>query len=152
MKTTTLAMTLAIATAGGIITPLAVGDIGGLESLRGLKNLDATNKAPHMAKYNESETLVERNYVQQPPVIPHEVRHYQVDLRSNKCLSCHSWESYKASGATKVSLTHFETRDGHALADISPRRYFCLQCHVPQAEVKPLIDNEYRSSSELGKP
>lgn len=151
MKTTTLALTLAVAAAAFGTAPAALSDIGGLESLRGLKALDATNKAPEMAKYQHDEAPVKRNYVQQPPVIPHDTRGYQVDLRSNKCLSCHSWENYKEAGATKVSLTHFETRDGHALADISPRRYFCLQCHVPQAVANPPVANDYQSTSDLGK-
>ncbi len=148
MKKKTLIVTLSLCL-GSLVAVPALADIGGLESLRGMKDLDVTNKAPQMAKFNQDESPVKRNYVQQPPVIPHEVRGYQVDLRSNKCLSCHSWENYKSSGATKVSLTHFETRDGHALADISPRRYFCLQCHVPQALAKPLVNNQYRSTTDL---
>lgn len=149
MKRSTLVLTLAVAMGGFSVAGTTLGDIGGLESLRGFTELEATNKAPLMHQVNKDELLVERNYVQQPPVIPHDVRGYQVDLRANKCLSCHSWDRYKEAGATKVSLTHFETRDGHALADISPRRYFCLQCHVPQAETNPLIKNQYQSTSDL---
>ncbi|WP_207061821.1 nitrate reductase cytochrome c-type subunit [Motiliproteus sp. SC1-56] len=149
MKRTTVVLTLVLGSYS--VASQSFGDIGGLESLRGFKELDATNEAPLMHQVNKDELLVKRNYVQQPPVIPHDVRGYQVDLRANKCLSCHSWERYKEAGATKVSLTHFETRDGHALADISPRRYFCLQCHVPQAETKPIVNNEYQSTSDLKK-
>jgi cytochrome c-type protein NapB len=49
-----------------------------------------------------------------------------------------------------ISVTHFMTRDGQMLADVSPRRYFCTACHVPQAEVAPLVDNTFRDMSELG--
>ena len=31
-----------------------------------------------------------RNYPEQPPVIPHSIDGYQIDLQSNKCLSCHA--------------------------------------------------------------
>lgn len=151
MKKTALFLSLALSLGGLSAAPQALSDIGGLESLRGISELEATNKAPDLKKFNRDEEPVVRNYVQQPPVIPHKVRGYKVDLRSNKCLSCHSWDKYKEAGATKVSLTHFETRDGHALADISPRRYFCLQCHVPQAESKPLVENTYQSTSDLEK-
>ncbi len=41
-------------------------------------------------------------------------------------------------GATKVSVTHYMNREDAVLADVSPR-YFCLQCHVPQANAKPLV-------------
>lgn len=149
MKNSSVVLSMALVLGGFALAAPAVGDIGGLESLRGMKELDATNPAPDMKKFNLDEQPVKRNYVQQPPVIPHKIRGYQVDLRANKCLSCHSWDRYKQAGATKVSLTHFETREGHALADISPRRYFCLQCHVPQAGVQPLVGNRYQSTSDL---
>ena len=45
-------------------------------------------------------------------------------------------DRYKESGATKVSITHFKDRDGRELSNISPRRYFCTQCHVPQTNAK----------------
>lgn len=151
MKKTTVVLSAALMLGSLSLSQITLAEIGGLESLRGAQELDATNKAPEMSKNLDTDLLVERNYIQQPPVIPHDIRGYKVDLRSNKCLSCHSWDRYKESGATKVSLTHFETRDGHALADISPRRYFCMQCHVPQANAKPLIENTYQSTSDLAK-
>ncbi|MFT5722205.1 MAG: cytochrome c-type protein NapB [Motiliproteus sp.] len=149
MKKTTRVLAAAIAL-GSLALPFTTfAGIGGLESLRGIQELDVIDNAPLMPKNSDTDILVERNYVQQPPIIPHDIRNYKTDLRSNKCLSCHSWDRYKASGATKVSLTHFNTREGHALADISPRRYFCQQCHVPQANAKPLIENDYQSSRDL---
>jgi cytochrome c-type protein NapB len=42
-----------------------------------------------------------------------------------------------------VSITHFMDRDAQFRASISPRRYFCNQCHVPQRDVKPLVANEF---------
>jgi cytochrome c-type protein NapB len=38
-----------------------------------------------------------------------------------------------------VSVSHYMDRDGNFLAEISPRRYFCEQCHVPQVDAKPLV-------------
>ena len=49
-------------------------------------------------------------------------------------------------GATKVSLTHFKDREGGELSNISPRRYFCMQCHVPQTDAKPLVGNRFESA------
>jgi cytochrome c-type protein NapB len=34
-------------------------------------------------------------------------------------------------------------RDGNFLAEVSPRRYFCEQCHVTQVDARPLVDNTY---------
>ncbi|MFT6914522.1 MAG: cytochrome c-type protein NapB [Motiliproteus sp.] len=151
MKQVTLILSAALALGSLSLSLTTDAGIGGLESLRGFQELDTSTTAPLMPKNSDTDILVDRNYVQQPPVIPHDIRNYKIDLRSNKCLSCHSWDRYKASGATKVSLTHFNTREGHALADISPRRYFCQQCHVPQTNVKPLIKNDYKSSRDLVK-
>ena len=53
------------------------------------------------------------------------------------------------TGATKVSLTHFKDRDGRELSNISPRRYFCTQCHVPQTDAKPLVDNTFQRARGL---
>ena len=33
--------------------------------------------------------------------------------------------------------------DGQYLASVSPRRYFCTECHVPQQDVKPPVDNDF---------
>ena len=49
-----------------------------------------------------------------------------------------------------ISVTHFMNRQGQMLADVSPRRYFCTACHVPQADAKPLIQNDFVDMSDLG--
>ena len=58
-------------------------------------------------------------------------------------MSCHSWSNYREAGATKISQTHFEARDKNLLANVSARRYFCTQCHVPQVDAKPLVENVF---------
>lgn len=124
-------------------------DTGGVSSLRGTHDLDSVKTAEDMKRVPRDRETYDRDYLHQPPLIPHQIRGYKVNTNSNKCLSCHSWNNYKASGATKISLTHFETRDGQQLSDVSPRRYFCSQCHVPQADAKPLVDNSFKSVDAL---
>ena len=72
-----------------------------------------------------------------------------VHRKFNKCLNCHSWAKYEKSGATKISQTHFQDRDGNDLANVSASRYFCTQCHVEQRNVNPLVDNEFKSVDVL---
>ena len=84
-----------------------------------------------------------RNYPEQPPVIPHNIEGYQIDINGNKCLSCHARARTGESQAPMVSITHFMDRDGQFLASVSPRRFFCTECHVPQNVVKPPIDNDF---------
>ncbi|NGZ27689.1 MAG: hypothetical protein G8345_12475 [Magnetococcales bacterium] len=86
-----------------------------------------------------------------PPLIPHNVEGYVIDTRQNKCLTCHSWAKAREAHATKISLTHFRNRFGTETADVSPQRYFCTQCHVPQRDVAPLVQNEFKPVNALSK-
>lgn len=79
------------------------------------------------------------NYVNQPPMIPHSVEGYQVTTNTNRCLQCHGVESYRTTGAPRISPTHFMDSDGKVGAEVAQRRYFCLQCHVPQADTAPIV-------------
>ena len=114
-----------------------------VESLRGARGIDETAAVPEMKQYRKDGDVLPRDYVQQPPLIPHKIEGYRITLKYNKCLTCHSWAKYKEAGATEISQTHFEDRDKHVLANISARRYFCTQCHVPQANARPLVENTF---------
>ncbi|MDU9004779.1 nitrate reductase cytochrome c-type subunit [Sedimentitalea todarodis] len=84
-----------------------------------------------------------RNYPDQPPLIPHQIDNYQIDVNANKCLTCHSRTAVEISQAPMVSVTHFMNRDGQTLAAVTPRRYFCTQCHVVQHDARPLVENSF---------
>ncbi len=116
---------------------------GGLKSLRGDRPIDQESLQPAFTKWQHDSKPIARQYIQQPPVIPHAIEGYTINKKFNKCLTCHSWANYKKAGATKVSLTHFTNRDGVELANIAARRYFCTQCHVPQLDVDPLVPNTF---------
>ncbi|MEF1254330.1 nitrate reductase cytochrome c-type subunit [Vibrio sp. M260112] len=145
---------IALLSVGALMSGTAVaelenpGGIGGLESLRGVSELEATRSADEFKKYPREQVL-DSSFVYQPPLIPHNIRSYEVSLNANKCLACHSWKNAKEMGATKISVTHYVNREDAVLADVSPRRYFCLQCHVPQANAKPLVENEFKSVDAL---
>jgi len=103
----------------------------------------------HAYKQERDRAPLDRDFVQQPPLIPHTIAGYQITKNFNKCMDCHAWAKTKASGATKVSVTHFKTREGVELDNISPRRYFCTQCHVPQTDAKPLVENTFTRARGL---
>lgn len=115
----------------------------GTATLRKGAPLSEQPAAPVMSKVSNQDLRRARNYPEQPPTIPHTTRDYRIDLNSNKCMSCHSRKATEQSQAPMVSITHFMDRDGQFLATVSARRYFCLQCHVPQLEVRPLVENEF---------
>lgn len=100
--------------------------------------------APAMPRVENKDLKRVRNYPEQPPTIPHKIRGYQVDLNTNRCLTCHSRVAVEQSQAPMVSVTHFMDRDGQVRAAVSPRRYFCLQCHVPQTDARPLVGNSFK--------
>ena len=118
-------------------------------SLRGINNIDQMSVEPVSKRYNKDGEPISRDYVQQPPLIPHKIVNYRINLKSNKCMSCHSWSNYREAGATKISQTHFEDRDKNVLANVSARRYFCTQCHVPQVDAKPLVENEFEPVTSI---
>ena len=119
--------------------------------LKGLRDGTPVNQDnPPVASHQERDRPVgDRDFVQQPPLIPHNTAGYQITKNFNKCMDCHAWQKAKYSGATKVSVTHFRTRDGQELDNISPRRYFCTQCHVPQTDAKPLVENNFKRARGL---
>lgn len=105
--------------------------------------------APPIANEENKDLKRERNYPEQPPTIPHSISGYQLDKNGNKCLACHSRAGSARSQAPMISITHYMDRDGQALAAVSPRRYFCNQCHVSQHEVKPMVGNSFKIIDKL---
>jgi nitrate reductase (cytochrome), electron transfer subunit len=98
---------------------------------------------PALAHPITDDKRVMRNYPEQPPVIPHSIDNYQLSLKTNRCLDCHRRQFTEGSGAPMISVTHFMNRDGQVLADVTPRRYFCTACHVPQTDAKLLVPNTF---------
>lgn len=84
-----------------------------------------------------------RAYPMQPPTIPHAIDGYQVDKNSNRCMLCHARANAEKFQAPPVSVTHYMDRDDQFLATISPRRYFCNQCHVVQTDAPVLVANTF---------
>lgn len=116
---------------------------GTIATLRSETTLNVEADAPRISEIDNSDRRQTRNYPEQPPVIPHDITSYRIDLNSNKCLSCHARSRTGDSGAPMVSITHFMDAEGQFRAAVTPRRYFCTQCHVPQYSVKALIENTF---------
>ena len=110
------------------ITPLAMAEVENLDIRRG------------------------RAYPMQPPTIPHSIDGYQVDLNSNRCMLCHARANASTFQAPPVSVTHYMDRDDQFLATISPRRYFCNQCHVVQTDAPVLVANQFRDIDSVLSP
>lgn len=98
-------------------------------------------------KNNLKDTGIQpRDMLFAPPVVPHSIKGMQVSKNTNRCLECHNADVAQLVGATVPSKTHFYDREGHLGDTVSARRYFCLQCHVPQTDAKPIVEQTYRST------
>jgi len=122
-----------------------------LQSLRGDTPIDKTTDADAL-KAPRDGPRIPRDFAQQPPLIPHSAGDYEITTSFNTCLGCHAWSRAREIGATKVSITHFKDATGQEPANISPGRYFCTQCHVPQTDAKPLVNNTFRPLPQIAGP
>ena len=137
-----------------LVSPIAVTTATAADDTATLRGsaINTEPSAPMMNKQEVRELRTVRSYPEQPPIIPHSIRGYQVDKKANKCLSCHSRKSVERSQAVMISVTHFVDRSGQVGATISPRRYFCLQCHVQQDTVQLKLGNTFKDVDEVIQP
>ncbi len=125
-----------------------------------------TDAAPGTAK------RIQRSYENAPPLIPHSVEGLvPITKNNNACLGCHMPDVAKSMGATPIPPSHFvnfrpDTKIGkngqmikegkvvssdgdikvvmHKQNKLYQGRFNCTQCHVPQANVKPLVKNTFK--------
>jgi cytochrome c-type protein NapB len=120
----------------------------GVQSMRGT-DVAAADKAQQEAHYlggrPGTQDKIARTFSTQPPVIPHDTEKFgDVNLEENSCMDCHSAANYQKKKSPKVSDSHFiNPVTGQKLAESSAARYNCVQCHVPQVDAKPLVDNSF---------
>jgi cytochrome c-type protein NapB len=115
-----------------------------LRSLRGDRPLDISSPRPARAEVILPEKgKFEKSYATHPPMIPHKVEKTRISLKQNQCLKCHGELEHKEIGAPMVSKTHFINRKGERLGHVSTRYYFCTQCHAPQLDKTPIVQNVF---------
>ena len=120
--------------------------------IRGVAPLTTEGVPPPFPKIVNDDQRKTRNYPMQPPLIPHQIDNYQLDLRFNKCMDCHGRTRTQESGAPMVSVTHFQDRDGNVLGEISARRYFCTGCHVVQTDARVPVKNTFVDFHNVPEP
>jgi len=120
----------------------------GVKSLRGDATLSEGQGAPDINAQQVGKRFT-RNYRQQPPLIPHKIEKYEIDLKANQCLGCHDWPQNVEANAPKISETHYVSPTGIRLNRVSGSRWFCNQCHVPQVQTEALVPNTFTSSSDM---
>jgi cytochrome c-type protein NapB len=156
MKTTlkTKIAILATAACWALSAPLALAQ-DAPKPMRGA-DVSAADQAPDAKKYlggkPGGQEKIARTYRDQPPVIPHAVENFdEITLEENQCLTCHSADAYKKKKAPKIGDSHFRDRDGKLLPTTSSLRHNCTQCHVPQVDAPPLVENDFKGDLAEGK-
>ena len=93
-----------------------------------------------------------RNYPDQPPLIPHAIEGYALDLNANKCLLCHSRRFTEQIQAPMISVTHYQDRDGNFLGGW--RRGGTPVCPATSRKprVAPLVENRFTDMDALVQP
>ncbi|MBV2360936.1 nitrate reductase cytochrome c-type subunit [Thalassococcus sp. CAU 1522] len=137
-----LSVAAALVISGGLAIAQSAGS--GVSSLRGSSVADLDQP---LNLYQQDEGRFARAYRQQPPLIPHGIDNYQIDTNANRCLACHDWTNAAERHAPTLSMTHYQDRDGNQMDRISGTRWFCTQCHVPQANAPELVENIFNPSS-----
>ncbi|SFU81111.1 nitrate reductase cytochrome c-type subunit [Halomonas korlensis] len=138
-----------IAILGISLGALAQQQEGDHDALRGNVPLLEERTPEPLYEVENNDLRRPRAYPMQPPTIPHKIDNYQVDLNANRCMSCHSRQRVGTSQAPMISVTHYMDREGNFLAELSPRRYFCNQCHVPQTDSPLAVENTFVDVVEL---
>lgn len=141
-----------------ILTVLTASALMGVVGIAMAQSMDGEVSTLRGAGVEDSVELVDafrldedsrytRNFRLQPPLVPHEVDKYQVDMSANQCLDCHDWTNATERKAPIASVSHYLDRNGVQLDTVAGSRWFCSQCHVPQAETQALVDNVFVPSS-----
>ena len=137
-----------IVAASSTMVTVAVSQEGAVTSLRGTTSMNENNTVVDLSR-QATGALFDRAYRQQPPLIPHKVDKYQINLKVNQCMRCHDWPYSVTENAPKISETHYFNREGVALDKVARTRWFCTQCHVPQVNATALVPNTFKSATQV---
>jgi cytochrome c-type protein NapB len=144
----------ALALAGWIGSAASAGEP--VQSLRGADAAvedKAPEEKPLVGKRPGLQKNLARSFQEQPPLIPHALQNFdEITLDDNQCLSCHSEENHKKKKAPLIGKSHFEVKGGKPTKTVDNARWFCTQCHVPQHDAPPLVDNEFKAAQAPAKP
>jgi cytochrome c-type protein NapB len=98
-------------------------------------------------------------YVGAPPQVPHDISPFlPVTAKNNACMGCHNrpGQAKQQYLPTPIPKSHYESRYepssmGQAGAAVRGANFNCTQCHVPQADAKPLVNNTFTGGQYTGK-
>lgn len=104
---------------------------------------------PEPFSYASSSEALSVTFLGAPPQIPHDIDNYlPLTTANNQCLGCHDQPAMigrKAKGMPtpmpKSHYTDLRRTPNKVGQKLIGSRYVCTQCHAPQADVSPLVEN-----------
>ena len=145
----TVAVSRTNATAAGSASQLAAQDMG----LSKTSVFDAPQPRPfnYPDLFPGTSNVLPRAYQNAPPQIPHNIESFlPVAKDHNLCLQCHNRPDQQGKVAehqpTPIPASHYtdlRNAPGKVTNALVGARYICTQCHVPQAQVKMLVNNSF---------
>lgn len=111
---------------------------------------------PKPFSYANSSEALPVAFAGAPPQIPHAIDNYlPLTASRNQCMACHDRPDmigHKAKGLpTPIPKSHYtdlRRSPDKPGKQVSGSRFVCTQCHVPQADVSPLVDNTAEKPSK----
>ena len=113
---------------------------------------------PKVSHYNNAQPgeskLLPRAYLGAPPQISHDIGDFlPITAQSNMCITCHDqpgqWGKKREKGMpTPIPSSHYtdlRNAPGKITEHLINARYSCNQCHVPQTDAAPLVENTFHS-------
>lgn len=127
------------------------------------------SKTEYRSAQPGTSSKIKRAYQDAPPMIPHDVTDFLPITRTNNaCVGCHAPEIAPAMGATPIPPSHFlDMRPRHIcdgkkfrkkidntknetdvkkLTHLSQARFNCSQCHAPQSQGNPSVENLFEAN------
>ncbi len=96
--------------------------------------------------------ILPRAYLGAPPQIPHDISDFlPITADGNMCIACHNqpdqWgkkrEQFTPTPIPQSHYTDLRNAPGKVTDHLINARYNCNQCHVPQHDAKPLVENTF---------
>lgn len=92
---------------------------------------------------------IPRSFDNQPPMIPHDISELPIITQEeNTCTSCHMPDVAPSVGAIPVPASHLTNlrKMQDLKGELYQGRWFCTQCHAPQAVLDPAVMNKFKGA------
>jgi cytochrome c-type protein NapB len=115
------------------------------------KTAPAEVAAPPRVKENDSSPgerpVRPRAFPGAPPAVPHGVADLlPITPKANACVDCHAVKEKKKGEPTPIPASHYvdlRNAPGKQGEQVAGARWICVECHVPQQDVKPLVGSPF---------